>query len=132
MKKVVARWGLRFLVLMAFLTLLSWTLYEMRTPQVLLAEPRQGSIDGVSYECVLPKESLYQEGSHCYLYIVEDSTSYFYPVIARRVEVTLQAMDDRQAAVSGIYTRGLRVARLTSRPLVGSAVPITIWEEEGP
>lgn len=129
MKKIVARCCMGFLITMAVLTFLSWKLDRLCTPQVLIAEPKYGTVDDKGYECVLPKEVLHQEGSSWYIYIVEQSTSYFYPLNARRVEISIQALDDTQAAISGIYTDGLRVVRFSSRPLNGSTVPICLWKE---
>lgn len=129
MKKIVVRCCTGFLIAMTVLTFLSWKLDTLCTPQVMIAEPKYGTIDGKGYECVLPKEVLHQEGSSWYLYIVEKSTSYFYPLNARRVEISIQAQDETQVAISGIYTNGLRVVRFSSRPLNGSTVPICLWKE---
>ncbi len=127
MKKTVRTCGILFLAAMAVLTLVSWKLDELRTPQVLCVEPAPGSVGEQAYESILPLECVQIEDSRCFVYIVEETTSWFYPVAARQVEVLLQDMDNANAAVSGVY-RGLQVVRLSSRPLLGQTVPVRVWE----
>lgn len=131
MKRAVARFAGWFILALALLALFCWKLDALRTPQVLCVSPSPGMIDGSGYECVLPLEVLSEEGGHWYLYIVEDSNSYFHPVVARRIEVTLLAQSDTQAAVQGIYM-GLRVVRFASRPLDERTVPVQVLEEAEP
>lgn len=129
MKHAVARFAGWFVLVMAVLALVCWKLDVLRTPQVQCIGPRSDVIDGNSYECVLPLEAIYAVEDHWYVYVVENSTSYFHPVVARRIEVTLQAQSDTQAAVQGVYMNGLRVVQFASRPMEGNTIPVQIWEE---
>lgn len=131
MRKTVLRIAAVYLALMAFFTLASHKLDELRTPVVMTVSPSYGVIGSEAYECVLPAEALHPDGDGCCVYIVEEGTSYFYPLVARRVSVKLEASDGTRAAVSGVYTRGLSVVRYASRPLDGSTVPVALWEEDG-
>lgn len=131
MKRTIARFAGWFVLILAVLALFCWKLDALRTPQVLCVIPSYGMIDGKGYECVLPLETLSEENGHWYLYIVEDSNSYFHPVVARQLEVTLLAQSNTQVAVQGLYT-GLRVVRFASRPLGEKAVPVQVREEAEP
>lgn len=127
MKKVIRKCGILFLAAMAVLTLLSWKLDALRTPQVLCVEPSSGSVDGQNYESLLPLECIQEVDSRYFIYIVEKTTSWFYPVTARQIEVWPQATDNTHAAVTGVY-KGLQVVQFSSRPLLGQTIPVQVWE----
>lgn len=129
MKKRIAKALAAFFLAMLVLTLLSWKLDALRTPQVLWVCPEFGNVSGKQYECVVPLEALHGEGDQYYVYIVENTTSYFHPVTARRMQIQLLDTDASRAAVSGLAVLGTRVVRFSSRPLSGSTVPVAIWEE---
>lgn len=129
MKKRVFKIIIGFLLFMLILAFLSYKLDVMRTPKVVLAEPVRASINEKDYNCVLPRESVYRENETSYIYIVEKTSSPFYSMIARRVEVKLEDEEGIFAAVSGIYINGLQVIQLSSRPVVGSTMPVEIIEE---
>ena len=129
MRRLVARFAGWFLLALALLALCCWKLDALRTPQVLCISPGSGVIDGVGYECVLPMEAMFVVDGHWYLYTVEDSNSYFHPVVARRIEVTPVAQSETLVAVQGAYMNDLRVVRFASRPLEGDTVSVQVWEE---
>lgn len=129
MKKRVFKIMIGFLLLMLILAFLSWKLDMLRTPKVVLAEPVQASINGKNYSCVLPRGAVYRENEKAYIYIPEKTNSPFYSVVARRVEVKLEDEEGIFAAVSGIYVNGLHVVHLSSRPVMGSDMPVEIVEE---
>lgn len=129
MKKHVFKIIIGFLLLMLILAFLSYKLDILRTPKVVLAEPVRASIHETDYNCVLPRESVYRENGTSYIYIVEKTNSPFYSEIARRVEVKLEDEEGVFAAVSGIYINGLQVIQLSSRPVMGSTMPVEVVEK---
>ena len=113
-----------FLLLMLFFTFASHHLDALRTPRVLCVTPAPGVIGGVPAEAVyLDKEP--------YVYVAEDTLSYFYPVAVRRATVRVLATGDGLTAVDGLY-REARVVRYADRALAGGTIPVRVWEEEAP
>lgn len=129
MKKRIAKCLASFFAAMLVLTALSWKLDALRMPQVLCVSPERGIVGGQQSACVLPLEAIYQKNGQYYVYLVENTASRFHPVVARRVEVQLQTMDSSRAAVTGFADSGVQVVRFASRPLTGTTVPVTVWEE---
>lgn len=120
-----------FLLLMLFFTFATHHLNGLRTPWVLCVAPKPGVIDGRRYDAVVPLESVFS-GETAYVYVVEDTLSYFQPMVARQATVRVVASADGSAAVDGLY-RDARVVRYASRgPLTGNTIPVRVWEEETP
>lgn len=118
-----------FLTMLVF-TLVSWKLDVLRTPWVSCVRIRGGSIDGISYDSVVPVGAVYGSGTSKYIYILEtDTRSWFYPVAVRRKEVMVEAEDVVNAALQGRYP-GAQVVKYADRPLSGSTVPVRVWEED--
>lgn len=120
-----------FLVAMLAFTFLSWKLDGLRTPQVLCVSPGRGQVGGTSYDQVIPAAALYDNGSYYYVYVVEESGSYFHPVVAQRTSVRLVDSDGAYAAVQ-ISREDPSVVWISERELTESAVPVRVWEEEQP
>lgn len=119
-----------FLVVMYVFTFISWKLDSMRTPWVLCETPRAGNINGIHYDRIVPAEAVYETDTNTYVYIVEtNSGSWFYPVVARRVQVLIQVEDGANTAVQGIYSDA-KVVRFADRVLSGSVSPVRLWEED--
>lgn len=117
-----------FLLIMLIFTFLSWKLDILRTPWVSCMRVRSGSIDGISYDAVIPMEAVYTSGTSKYIYTLETgSYSWFYPVIVRRREVIVQAQSAENAALQGKYP-DTQVVRFTDRPLSGGTVPVHVWD----
>ncbi len=129
MNRAAAKGIAVFLLLMLFFTFVSHHLDALRTPQVLCVTPGPGVIAGKRYDMVVPAEAIYPD-KEPYVYVAEDTLSYFYPVAARRATVRVLATGDGLAAVDGLY-RDARVVRYADRALLGNPVPVRIWEEEG-
>lgn len=119
-----------FLLLMLFFTFASHHLDALRTPQVLCVTPRSGVIAGERYSAVVPSEAVHFDRDP-YVYVVEDTLSYFYPVAARQALVRVIASGDGLCAVDGLY-REARVVRCADRALLGGTIPVRAWEEEAP
>ena len=119
-----------FLLLMLFFTFASHHLDALRTPQVLCVTPRSGVVAGERYSAVVPSEAVHFDRDP-YVYVVEDTLSYFYPVAARRALVRVLASGDGLCAVDGLY-REARVVRYADRALLGGTIPVRAWEEEAP
>lgn len=115
-----------FLFLMALFTFVSWKLDVLRTPQVLCMEAGPGVIDGEIYDSVLPSEAVYS-GETPYVYVVEESKSYFHPVVARRATVLVLASGGGRTAVQNLPWRA-QVVRFTDRALSGGTVPVRLGE----
>ena len=112
-----------FLLAMLIFTFLSWKLDTLRTPWVSCVRVQSGSIDGTSYDAVIPREAVYTSGTSKYIYTLETgSYSWFYPVIVRRREVIVQAEGAENAALQGKYP-DTQVVRFADRPLSGGTVP---------
>lgn len=126
MNKKAVKALLFFLLLMLFFTFVSWKLDAIRMPQVLCVEPTPEMVGGKAYNMVVPSESIHS-GEEPYVYLVEDSTSYFYPVVARQITVTVLASENGRSAIEGIRAHP-RVVRFADRPLGGGAVPVSVWE----
>jgi len=118
-----------FLLVMLFFTFVSHKLDGLRTPQVLCVSPGPGMVNGTSYGMVLPSEAVFSDGD-AYVYMVEDTLSYFYPVAARRAHVTVLDSGDGLTAVDGLYAQA-RVVRFADRALTGGTVPVRVYGEEG-
>lgn len=119
-----------FLLLMALLGLASAKLEGLRTPWVLCCQTGRGTLEGTFYSCLVPTEALFWRGEACFVYIVEESASPFYRWQARQTPVTVQAVWDGMAAVSGIYTSGQRLVRFADMPLTENVLPVRLWTEE--
>ena len=119
-----------FLLLMLFFTFASHHLDALRTPQVLCVTPAPGAISGERYSAVVPAETVYLD-KEPYVYVAEDTLSYFYPVTIRPARVIGMATCDDINGVDGIY-REARVVRYADRALTGGTIPVRVWEEDGP
>ena len=119
-----------FLLLMLFFTFASHHLDALRTPQVLCVTPGQGVVNGKTYSQVVPSEAILFDPSP-YVYVVEDTLSYFYPVAARQAHVTILDSGDGLTAVDGLY-REAQVVRFADRALIGGTVPVSVYEEGTP
>ena len=108
-----------FLLLMLFFTFASHHLDALRTPRVLCVTPAPGAISGERYSAVVPAETVYLD-KEPYVYVAEDTLSYFYPVTIRRASVRVLATGDA------------RVVRYADRALTGGTIPVRVWEEDGP
>lgn len=119
-----------FLLLMLAFTFLSWKLDVLRTPQVCFVEAEPGMVDGKYYDLVVPSEAVTPDASpeKGYVYILADSTSYFYPQVVRQVSVRILAQGEGRTAIEGIYQTPL--VRYADRSLSGSTIPVRILEEE--
>lgn len=129
MKFPLRRWLIGFFVMMAFLTWFSWKIDELRTPYVLCTQPGQGSVCGQHYDYVVPNSCLYEADGSTYVYSVEATASWFYPVIARRIKVKVLCRSETNSALSGVYG-GLSLVRYATRPLADETMPVRLWEEE--
>ena len=119
-----------FLLAMLVFTLVSWKLDVLRTPWVSCVRIRGGSVDGISYDSVVPVGAVYGSGTSKYIYILEtDTRSWFYPVAVRRKAVMVEAEDAVNAALQGKYPDA-QVVKYADRPLSGSMVPVRVWEED--
>lgn len=92
--------------------------------------PAPGAISGERYSAVVPAETVYLD-KEPYVYVAEDTLSYFYPVTIRRASVRVLATGDGLTAVDGLY-REARVVRYADRALTGGTIPVRVWEEDGP
>ena len=119
-----------FLLLMLFFTFASHHLDALRNPRVLCVTPAPGAISGERYSAVVPAETVYLD-KEPYVYVAEDTLSYFYPVTIRRASVRVLATGDGLTAVDGLY-REARVVRYADRALTGGTIPVRVWEEDGP
>lgn len=118
-----------FLLVMLVFTFLSWKLDALRTPWVSCVGVQRGSIDGISYDAVVPVEAVCTSGTSKYIYLLErDSYSWFYPVIVRRREVIVQAESAENAALQGKYP-DTQVVQFADRPLSGGTASVQVWEE---
>ena len=117
-----------FLLAMLTFTFLSWKLDNLRTPQVLCVTPGRGRVNGVYYDQVVPAEAVHGSAAYYYVYVAEESSSYFHPTVARRVSVQLTDFDEVNAAIQ-ISDSEASVVWLSERELTESAVPIRVWEE---
>ena len=130
MNRNAARMLWIFLLTMLVFTLVSWKLDVLRTPWVSCTRIRGGSVDGTSYDSVVPVGAVYGSGTSKYIYILEtDTRSWFYPVAVRRKEVMVEAEDAVNAALQGRYSDA-QVVKYADRPLSGSTVPVRVWEED--
>lgn len=116
------------------LTWTSWKLDGLRTPQVVCVTPTSGRMAdaaGVSqgYSCILPLDALHGEGEERTVYMVENTESFFSPVVARRASVTVEAQTGREAAVRGLPSGNIQIVLYASRALSGKTVPVILWEE---
>ena len=126
-KAARALWG--FLLTMLIFTFLSWKLDVLRTPWVSCTRVRSGSIDGITYDAVIPMEAVYTSGTSKHIYTLETgSHSWFYPVIVRRREVIVQAESTENAALQGKYP-DTQVVQFADRQLSGGSVPVQVWDE---
>ena len=92
------------------LTLLLPRIMARTVPAVTAEGVKAGSVAMVAYEYVVPDSALYREGDTWYLFTVEERESALGARwVARRVEVTVLARGDRQAAVRGELTYWDRV-----------------------
>ena len=122
-----------FFAALLLLTWFSWKLYGFRTPQVLCISPNYGQLpdeDGIlqSYACILPLDAIQGEGDDRYVYLVEETSSFFYPVVARKVWVTIQEQTKSQAAVTGLASNECQVVLYASRLITGDTIPVLLWE----
>lgn len=128
MNKRAARALGGFLLVMLIFTFLSWKLDALRTPWVSCVSVRGGSIDGTSYDAVIPIEAVYTSGSSKYIYTLEmGGYSWFYPVIVRRREIIVQAENAEKAALQGKYPN-TQVVQFADRPLNGGTVSVRVWD----
>ena len=119
-----------FLLLMLFFTFSSHHLDALRAPQVLFVTPKSGVVAGERYSAVVPSEAVHFDREP-YVYVAEDTRSYFYPVAARRAPVRILASGDGLCAVDGLYREAL-VVRFADRALAGNTLPVRVWEEDAP
>ena len=119
-----------FLLLMLFFTFASHHLDALRTPQVLCVTPKSDVVAGERYSAVVPSEAVHFDREP-YVYVAEDTRSYFYPVAARRAPVRILASGDGLCAVDGLYREAL-VVRFADRALAGNTLPVRVWEEDAP
>ncbi|MBD5085541.1 MAG: hypothetical protein HDT33_10965 [Clostridiales bacterium] len=119
-----------FLLFMLFFTFVSHHLDVLRTPQVLCVTPGAGVVNGTSYRLVVPSEAVYP-GAEPYVYVVEDTLSWFYPVAARQSPVRVLDSGDGKTAVDGLY-REAQVVWFADRALTGGPVPVRVSGEEAP
>lgn len=119
-----------FLFLMLFFTFVSYKLDRLRTPQVLCVTPGPGVVDGTAYSLVLPSEAVIPDAEP-YVYVVEDTLSWFYPVAARKSYVRVLASGGGVTAVDGLYGQA-RVVRFSDRALGGGTTPVRVCEEGKP
>lgn len=119
-----------FLLLMLFFTFASHHLDALRTPQVLCVTPKSGVVAGERYSAVVPSGAVHFDREP-YVYVAEDTLSYFYPVTIRRAPVRVLASGDGLCAVDGLY-REARVVRYADRALAGNTLPVRVWEEDAP
>lgn len=128
MNKRAARALGGFLLVMLIFTFLSWKLDALRTPWVCCVSVRGGSIDGTSYDAVIPIEAVYTSGTSKYIYTLETGGySWFYPVIVRRREVIVQAENAEKAALQGKYP-ATQIVQFADRPLSGGTVSVQVWD----
>ena len=119
-----------FLLLMLFFTVASHHQDALRAPQVLCVTPKSGVVAGERYSAVVPSEAVHFDREP-YVYVAEDTRSYFYPVAARRAPVRILASGDGLCAVDGLYREAL-VVRFADRALAGNTLPVRVWEEDAP
>lgn len=124
-----------FFFTLLLLTWVSWELNYLRTPQVVCVSPSSGQLanqDGTlqSYPYILPVEALNRGGNDCTVYLVEETSSFFSPLVARRVSITVQAQTENKAAISGLASSDVQVVLYANRSLTGETVPVTLWEGE--
>ena len=119
-----------FLLLMLFFTFASHHLDALRAPQVLCVSPTSGVVAGERYSAVVPSEAVHFDREP-YVYVAEDTRSYFYPGAARRAPVRILASGDGLCAVDGLYREAL-VVRFADRALAGNTLPVRVWEEDAP
>lgn len=132
-KQCISRLCTVFFSFMLICTFVSWRLDDLQTPRVVCSSPTWGQLadsEGVitNYNCVVPLESLMGADGNRYIYLVEETNSYFAPLVARRVYVTVLAYSESAAAVSGIFSDDAQVVRFSGRPLIDDTVPVKMWE----
>lgn len=128
MNKRAVRALVGFLLVMLIFTFLSWKLDALRTPWVCCVSVRGGSIDGISYDAVIPIEAVYTSGTSKYIYTLETGGySWFYPVIVRRREVIVQAENAEKAALQGKYP-ATQIVQFADQPLSGGTVSVQVWD----
>lgn len=119
-----------FLLFMLFFTFVSHHLDLLRTPQVLCVTPGPGAVNGTSYRMVVPSEAVFP-GAEPYVYVAEDTLSYFYPVAARQASVRVLDSGDGKTAVDGLY-REAQVVWFADRALTSGTSPVRVYEEGKP
>lgn len=122
MKKITAS----FLVVMLVLTWVSWKLDELRTPEVVCISP---NVSAEGY--VLPLTAVEGQEDHCFVYQLEETGSYFSPLVARRVSVFERSRDNQNIIVSGLSGWNVEIVLYTSRTLTGDSVAVKRWETSG-
>ncbi len=130
MKGVIGKLAWAFCLLLLISAFFCWKLADLRTPQVLCVNAKSGVVDGSGYAVVLPLECVQWTDSGAYVYAVEETSSYFSPLVVRQIPVTVQAQDSVNAAVSGIYGK-FQIVRFSSRPLSGDMTPVQLWKGAG-
>lgn len=119
-----------FLLLMLVFTFASYKLDALRTPQVLCVTPGPGAVDGAAYSQVIPSEAVVP-GAEPYVYVMEDTLSWFYPVAARKSYVRILASGGGMTAVDGLYGQA-QVVRFSDRVLTGDTMPVRVYGEGAP
>lgn len=122
MKKITAS----FLVVMLVLTWVSWKLDELRTPEVVCISP---NVSAEGY--VLPLTAVEGQEDHCFVYQLEETGSYFSPLVARRINVFERSRDNQNIIVSGLSGWNVEIVLYTSRTLTGDSVAVKRWETSG-
>lgn len=117
------------LVGLAVMTLVCTKLDDMTTPRVSCIVPQSGYLDGTLSDCLVPQECVVWENGKSYVYLVEETSSCFTPVIARRVPVTVTKQAQYQAALVGFYARDAQVVRFCEAAMSGAYFPVRLWEE---
>lgn len=121
-KKIAAS----FFLVMLVLTWVSWKLDELRVPEVVCTSP---TVSAKGY--ILPLAAVEGQDDHCFVYQLEETGSYFSPLVARRVSVFERSRDNQNVTVSGLSGWDVEIVLYTSRTLTGDSVAVKRWANGG-
>lgn len=122
LKKITAS----FLLVMMVLTWVSWKLDELRTPEVICVSP---NVSAAGY--ILPLAAVKGQDDYCSVYQLEETGSYFSPLVARRVSVFERFRDNQNVTVSGLSGGDLEIVLYANRTLTGDTIAVKRWENSG-
>lgn len=116
-----------FFALMLFLNLICLKLIDLRTPVVQNIEPTATFINGKVYECVLPIETVISKNEKNFIYIIEETNSWFHPTIAKKIEINIEEKTLTHVAISGINLYDAKILLYSDRPINDVVSPVKLY-----